>query len=253
MIKVIKKLRHYTEIEINNHVYNIENEVAYKYQLYNGSTLTNEKIEQILIDNNYYYFDRLGKGKLKNQISEKDLRSFLITKGAKKELVEKLITEYKELNYLNDSEFIRSYINYSQNREGPKMILAKLKNKGINENDIKAELDKINEEKIIERLVKNTLNKRITKNKSQLISSTKVYLVNKGYTTSIVFDVVDRLTSNLVVDETLLIEKEFEQLIKKYQNKKSKEELPYFIKSKLYEKGYNSEYINKILDKYNLL
>lgn len=249
MVKVVNKLRHYSVVEIEGKTFNIENEVAYKYQINNGSTIDSNKLKEILLDNEFYYYDRIAKNKLKNPMSEKMMREFLSKQGAKKAIIDKLIENYLSFNYINDNDYISSYINYSEKREGPKVILLKLKSKGINEDLIKEQIANIDEESIIEDIVNNQIRKKINKNKNEFSSSLKSNLISKGYSTNVVFEVVDRLLNSIEIDEYLLAEKEYFKLLKKYQDKKDSKELSYFIKSKLYQKGFNQDIINKLFIK----
>ncbi|HKL95039.1 MAG TPA: RecX family transcriptional regulator [Haploplasma sp.] len=248
MVKIIKKLRHYTEVEIDQVVYNIENEVVYKYQINNGSTIDKERLKVILDDNKYYYYDRIAKNKLKKPMSEKQMIDFLTKERAPKKLIEQLINNYKDFNYLNDDSYVSSYLEFSKKREGPKLMAAKLKSKGINNEVINEQLDRIDEKDIIEDIVSNTLNKKITKNKVQHTNGLKASLINKGYSNSLVFEIVDRIYLDVEVDETEFIKKDYHRLVNRYKDKKEGNELTYFIKSKLYEKGYSSSSITKILE-----
>lgn len=249
MIKIIKKLRHYTEVSINNKVYNIENEVAYKYNIKDGKEFNQDELKKMFNENNYFYYDRLAKGKMKKQTSEKDLRNFLASKNAKPALINELINTYKERKYINDSEFVNSYIEYSKKREGPNLIKAKLRNKGIKESEIDKQLSNLDESNTISKLVDQTINRGFIKNKTQTINNTKAYLINKGFNSDLVFEIVDSKFENIDIEESLMIEKEYDILLNKYKNK-TEEEITLLIKKKLYEKGYKSESINMIIEKH---
>lgn len=247
MIKIIKKLRHYTEISINEKVYNIENEVAYKYQLKEGKEVDANLLKKIIEDNNYYYFDRIAKNKMKNFLSVKEMKSFLLSKGASKELIDKLIGMYIEYNYLNDLDLIKSYISFNSRKEGPKLISAKLKQKGLSNDLIIQEVNAIDEERILKDLIKKELNKPANKNINQISNTVKAKFINKGYSQNLVFEIVDNNIGKLEIDELPLAKKEFEKLYRQYQTKKEGTELFYLIKTKLYTKGFSKDVIDEVL------
>ena len=54
--------------------------------------------------------------------------------------------------------------------------------------------------------------------------------------------------NNIKVDNSLVIKKDIDKLKKKYEKKYNGRELYYFIKNKLYQKGYREDEIGEVLD-----
>ena len=67
----------------------------------------------------------------------KEMHDRLIEKGFETDDIEKTIEELKELNYLNDIEYVPVYINYGFSKgKGIKLIKYELFEKGVSSNDI---------------------------------------------------------------------------------------------------------------------
>ena len=69
------------------------------------------------------------------------------------------------------------------------------------------------------------------------------YLTNLGYPKEMFAEYLN----DIKVDNKVIIKKDIEKLIKKYQKKYQGKELYYFIKRKLYQKGYREEEIGDVL------
>ena len=70
------------------------------------------------------------------------------------------------------------------------------------------------------------------------------YLINLGYPKEIYIDYLE----NIKVNNQDVIKKDVNSLIKKYGKKYQNNDLKYFIKDKLYKKGYNSDEISEVLN-----
>ena len=70
------------------------------------------------------------------------------------------------------------------------------------------------------------------------------YMINLGYSREIFGEYLDKIK----VSDKSIIKKDALRLIKKYQKKYENNDLKYFIKDKLYKKGYNNEDISEVLD-----
>lgn len=244
----VKKLRHFSVVSLEDQELKIENEIMYKFKIETGKTFTKDEFNEIIEENRYYYYDRIAVKQLNKSLTKHELTEFLFKEGANKKLVEALIKKYVEYNYLNDSLYVKLYVDDRINSKGPKVIKNRLKEKGIEIDLIDQYLLTINEDEVINELVLRTINKPPrNKNKQEIITSLKSTLINNGYTMSKVLSIVDNNAYQLEVNERPLIEKEFNKLYKKLKDKKDEKDLPFFIKTKLYQKGYSNEDINYIL------
>ena len=70
------------------------------------------------------------------------------------------------------------------------------------------------------------------------------YLINLGYPKDIFYDYLD----NIKINNKDILVKEASNYIKKYSKKYENREFLYFVKDKLYKKGYNSNEIDEVLN-----
>lgn len=250
MVQLTKKHKYYTSVIFNNEQFEIENEVIIKYKISTGKEFTKNQWDNIIKDNKYYYFDRLGKNKLKRLVTTHELKTFLLEKDAPINIVNKLIEKYEKYKFLNDEYYVKSYIQSKMTKEGPRLIFTKLSEKGISEDLINKELNKLNESQNIELYINSKVGKIKNKTKKQIKNQLKKELTNKGFNYSIVNNLVDQLLLDFNIDESKIIEKEFNKIYKRHFKTKETNELKYFIKQKLYQKGFNIEDINNIINKY---
>ena len=247
MIKIIKKLKYQIEILYNDEFYKIEREVAYKYNIKEGTSFSIEEFSKILLDNDYYYFDRFSKNKLKKMLTEHELRELLIKEGANQYLINQLIETYKDFKYLDDLNYIKTYIELRSSREGPKLIKTKLIRKGLDSSSIDDLLTNSNEEENIYNLSQTIIKTSKNLNKQQIKQKVIRSLLTKGYNYNLVNEVVNELLTDLVINEEELINKELTKELKRYKGKLEGYELKQTIKQKLYNKGYNLTLIDKVL------
>ncbi len=219
----------------------LEENILYKKEL------DTELINKINIKNNYYkVYTKTLKYIMTKLRSEKEIKEYL-----NKELLEekdkiKIINKLKENRMLNDDNYYIAYISdrIRLSNDGPYKIKNYLLEHNIEESKIEEELSKYNEE-IYSKLEK-LINKKIKTNKdSNYIMKQKItnYFINLGYSKSM----IDEILSNINIDNTDLIKKEYEKQYKKLSRKYSGEELTYKIKNNLYKKGFKIDEINKIL------
>src|SRR5690554_1502336 len=243
MIKILKKLKYHYEVLFNDEIYNIETLVIYKYQIKDGSEFSLEQFNKILKDNEFYYFDRFAKKKLSKLLTIKELNDILLKEGASDSLVQELVTNYISLNYLNDDYYVKSYLDFKGSKEGKQLIKKQLMRKGISEELIDNHLKLVNEDEKITNLISLRINKYPNLNKQQLTDKLISFLTNKGFDYYLVKNIVNQELASITIDESKLIEKDYQKLVKRYSEDINK------IKQKLYNKGYNLTLIEKIINK----
>lgn len=248
MVQLSKKYKYHTAITFNNENYEIENEIIIKYSISVGRNFTNNEWNIILEDNKYYYYDRLGKNKLKRLMTTYELKNYLLDKDAPINIVNTLIEKYEKYKFLNDEYYAKTYIQNKMTKEGPRLIFSKLSDKGIKKEIINSELNKVDELENIKYYINSKLIKIKNKTKKQIKEQLKRDLTIKGFNFSLVSSSVDEQLINFKVDETKIIEKEFQKIYKRHKNSKDINELKQFIKQKLYQKGFNIDNINNIIN-----
>lgn len=219
-------------------------DIIIRYNLLIKKEVSKNELTLILEENDklVYYFlaiKYLGK-KLR---SEKEIIEYLKKKEASDELIKLTVNHLKENHLLDDEQFVKAYINdqLSFTLKGPYKIQKELINLGINEELITQYLDYDNE--IFKKHLESFINKKVKANhrlsKNNLLKKLRVDIYNMGY------DVGNIDMINIDINDSAIIKKEYDKLLKKYQNKENRD---YLIKNALYKKGYNLEDINNILE-----
>ena len=182
--------------------------------------------------------------------SIKEVKEYLNKKKYDNKDIESVVNKLIEQGLLNDKKFAISYVNDKiyLTKSGPDKIKNELIKLGINEKDIHnafnnidngALMDKLN--KIIDKEIKLNVKLPINKMKNKIITR----CINLGYKYEDIIEILN--TCNLKSNSD--IKSEYDKLYKRYSNKYSDEyKLKTTIKSKLYQKGYSIEEINKIIE-----
>lgn len=231
--------------------YNLYEEVIFKHELLLKKEVDLSKLESILKDNEYYEAYNLALSYIEYKLrSSTEIRKYLERKDYSNDLIDKIINELYKNNYINDLNYVKSFIadKLLLSYDGPYKIKNTLLNTGIEESIINDELNKI-EDIIFEEKIKKIVSKRRKLNKkpnSIFISKTYEYLLNLGYEKEMIASFI--YEKNDTSNEEEMILKEKEKLYKKYSKKYSDNALDYQIKSALYRKGYSSEIINKVME-----
>lgn len=248
-IKKFKKLKNNIyELELDNgSLVKLYDDVIVKYSL-----LINKKIDSKLLDEITKYNTSLDAYYLslkyisKKLRCEKEIEKYLTKLEFNKDVIDKTISKLNKDGYLKHNIYIKSYINdiYNFNNYGPDKIIFNLRELGFNLNEIEPYLEdkdfRSKAIKIIDKKVKanHKLSNYMLK---QNISN---YLINLGYPKDIFYDYLD----NIKINNKDILVKEASNYIKKYSKKYENKELLYFVKDKLYKKGYNSDEIDEVLN-----
>lgn len=247
IVKFKKLKTNLYEIHLNNEtVISLYDDVIVKYNLLVNKKLDDKKLEEIVNYNNsldaYYQSIKYINKKLR---CEKEIEDYLKKKGYSKKIIDDTIKKLTKDGYLDHKLYIKSYINDSFNfkSDGPLKIKNNLMILGFLDDEIMPYLDKDFKEKvqkIIEK--KDKMNHHL--NDYMFKQKMNNYLINLGYPKDLFIDYLESLQNN----DKNIIKKDTILLINKYSKKYEKDKLKYFIKDKLYKKGYNISEINEVLN-----
>lgn len=188
---------------------------------------------------------------LKNQKCTKDIKNYL--KDYPSNITNYVISRLTKEGYLNDNNFIKSYINAKLllSNDGYYKIYYTLKEKDLDDNLIKESLDAIDDNtwlEKIDKIINNKLKSNTKYSNKALLNKIKIYLKTLGYQDYLINTSLD----NIKLDnskEAEKLKKDYEKLYKKYKNKYDKSKLSYILTGKLYQKGYDIEKIKNIVGK----
>ncbi len=226
-------------------------DVIIKNNLLLEKNITISLLEKIMNENIYYeaYDNALTYIEYKMR-TEKEIKENLEKKNYSTEVINETIDRLKKENYLNEDKYIEAFVNDKINlsKDGPYKIKRSLYDLDLNIDKINNYIDNIDEniwdqklEKIIEKRINLMKNKPLSTIKSKL----KIDLFNLGYDNS----KIDYYLNKIEKDDSSIIEKEYDKIYNKYSKKYSGVPLKLKIHNYLYQKGYNTEEINRIIDK----
>lgn len=220
----------------------IKNNILYKKEIDEN---LKEKIEE---ENKFYNtYNEIVKLINKKLRSEKEIKEIMKKKEIKNQ--EELINKLKSSNLINDELYAKAYIHdrISFSNDGINKIKKELVNQEIDEDIIENELNKIDRKDQKEKLEK-LINKKLNTNTkySNKIMKQKItnYFINLGYDKEEINEILNREQ----IDNNEIIKREYNKLINKYKAKYEEEKLKYIIKQKLYQKGFNIEEINNLIN-----
>lgn len=250
-IKQIKKQSDKYKIVLeNNEIITTYDEVILKNNILYKKDLDDKIINEIKKENEYYEMLNKTIKYIKTKLrSEKEIIDYMNKQKIEETNQQKIIKKLKEQKLINDKLYIQAYIHdkITFSNDGPNKIKKELIKNKLEENDIEEELIKINKEKIKEKLEK-LITKKISINtkysNSMLKQKLLNHFINLGYDKNdILYILENNITSN-----NEIIKKEYTKIYNKLKNKYEGKELIFKIKQKLYQKGFEIEEINKILN-----
>lgn len=181
-----------------------------------------------------------NKSEVKEQLNKYDIS--IIEK-------ENIIKKLEEQNYFDELSYIRAFIHdkIKFSNDGPAKIKKDLLNMEFDIKNIESELEKINDFEIEEKISK-IISKKINQNHKYSEAYLKQKIMNEtlklGYSKETIESQLDKIKMN----DNEILKQEAKKLLSKYKNKKSEAELYYFVKHKLYQKGYKIDEISFVID-----
>ena len=226
-------------------------DVIINYGLLYKKGIDNDLLNKITIDNNYYdiYYKTVNYITKKLR-SEKEINSYIDKNNPNNADKEKIINKLKQINLINDTNFVKAYIadKINLSNEGPNKIYKSLLEHNIKEELILSELNKIDDgiisDKLTKMIAKRVKNTKYSgyKLKYKILSE----LVNLGYDKTLILEKLENI--NIDQDINKEADKIYRNLSKKYQG----ETLIYKLKTKLYNKGFQLDETNNYIDKISI-
>ena len=220
-------------------------EVILKENLLLNKIVDEKKLEKISNQTEFYSnYNKVLKYVVSKIRSEKEIDEY-IKKSNLEDKKEEIKKKLKDINLINDSVYLKSYVydRVNLSNDGPNQIINNLKEQNITDFD---EVYKyMNEFDIkLEKLMKKKIQLNKNKSKNMLKQKLILYFIDLGYDK----DKIVYYFNNNFVENKDIVQREYDKLYKKYFSKKTSEELDFFIKSKLYSKGFSKDDISKIKD-----
>lgn len=232
----------------NGEVFQTFDDVILKHQLLFQKEISTELLKELDKDTSYYsIYNKVLKFIQKRIRSKKEIVEYLHKNEIDEIDSKKILEDLSKNGWINDEKFCEAYVSDKiyLSSSGPAKIYKELMNHQIDEKMIHKYLDKIEDDVIYNRLYK-MMDKKIKQNhkysRSLLKQKILSYYLEEGYSKEMILSIFDELYK----ENSSIIEKEAEKIRKKLSLKYEGEELEYKLISKLYQKGFLKEEIDKI-------
>jgi len=253
--KITQKPNYYLVLFEDGTSYKIHEQVIINYHiLKRGMEISDDKMPELLLENEYYMALSKGMNYLSVVHSKKEVYLYLLkhfSKDASRRACDKLV----EMNLINDNEYMALLLDYSiRNLKGFDYFINELKEQEIASDKI--EMFKEDYTVSIEtqvctkaflKQIKNT--KKVSLKKA--IEKMKIHLLSRGFRMSVVNQVVSENKDlfNDYIDTTEALEKAYLLLVKKYSRKYQGNTLKEKITQKLLADGFTYQEIKAILER----
>lgn len=199
-IAVQKKRKNRCSVFLDDeYAFGLDQDIVFQFGLKKGDVLTNEQIEDILLNEEKKKArDRALRFLSYRDRSEKEVRTRLGDAGYDENIIEWVIAELKRLNLINDQRFARSFAQTQMiiRPRGEHILKRELKQKGIDAELIDRIIEQVYEEKdqfsVALELAKQR--KKRNKNIDEMKARKRVsdFLLRRGFGWDIVSEVMEQ-------------------------------------------------------------
>ena len=170
-------------------------EMLAKYELKTGQEIEEDLLYSIKEENDEKLAFLMAVSYLeKYNVSTKGLKDYLYRKGFKKNNIESAVEKLKGYVYLDDRNFAKNYFESLSSSKGKRVIVNKLKEKGISQEIIDELLENVDDEDEEERA--RILAEKFAKNRENNLKNKQkcfAHLIYKGYDYSVAQKIVNDL------------------------------------------------------------
>ncbi|HHU54687.1 MAG TPA: hypothetical protein GXZ63_02595 [Mollicutes bacterium] len=248
-IKKMKNGKYKLLIDGDNDIVTYD-EVILKNNLLNNSEIDEELLLKLNADTDYYSVYNKTINYIKRRLrSEKEIILYLEKNKVNKKEKNKIISELKSHGLVNDYTFAKAYIADKMNlsSSGPNKIKKELYKHNIEESVIEELIDKLDDSDIYEKLSR-LINKKILANNKYSKYQLKSKILNNFITLGYSVDMINDIFDEHFVEDNNIIKKEYEKTYQKLKRKYQGDELYFKIRQNLYQRGFQSDEINEIIN-----
>ena len=239
----------------DEYAFAVDEGILIKFGLMKGKTLEPFDIDEI------NYEDEIAKAFSKalhflsfQMRSEYEVKKKLLDAGYGEAVILEAIRKLESLGFLNDQTYSKALLETKKRtlKKGPRAIRQDLKKKGIDKALQDEVLETFTQEEQLEiamQLAEKEVRAGSRKTPTQLKQKIQDVLMRKGYSFSIVSDVLERINLEREDGEwEALITSQGEKVWRKFAGKLAGTERNIKIKQALYQKGFPIEVINRFIE-----
>ena len=170
----------------------LKSETIVKNCLQVGTNLSEDKLEELQLQNEKLIAFDKAVNFLSGIKSEKQVKDYLYQKGYRAKTVNYVLGKLKEYNYINDEVFAKFYIQNYNKKKGLRLLKFELSTKGVKDEIIEKVLENFddNDETILQLAEKYLKNKERDKKTAVKLTN---HLFSKGFT----FDKINKVVKKL--------------------------------------------------------
>lgn len=252
--KKLKDNRYKLKIEEKEDIL-LYDDIILKYNLLITKEIEENELEKIKTENTSLecYYKAIKYLACKNR-SKKEIENYLKRYEFNKEEIENTIRRLEEQNYLNEDNYLQSYINDQINltNNGPQKIIRKLVELGFEKEKVEKYLDKIDNQTWQEK-IKKIVKKKIAANQKDGKKKVKERIlyscITDGFKKE---DIVEILEQEEIPENKIALEKEAKKYWLKLSRKYSGNELLYQLKGKLLARGFEWNSVEEVINNYKI-
>lgn len=179
--------------------FSVDMEIIYKEGLKVKDSVDLERLKNIIDEDNYIKCKNAAIRIIERSYkSEKEIKDKLLKKEFDMKTVYRTLSFLKEYNLIDDEKLVSMYVKDRLRNQGDKKIKYSLMQKGINEEIIERELEKLNDDDLEEMAYSLALKKysvlsKKENDKYKLYQKLTRYLIGRGYGYDLVSRVVKRI------------------------------------------------------------
>lgn len=242
----------------DEYAFSVSEDVFIKHQLRKGLQLSDEDIERITQSDVFHRYYVMAIRYLSYRMrSEQEMRSYLIRKNVKREMIEEIIAKLKDKKLLNDKEFAEAFLHdrILHSSKGPKLIAQELREKGVSQEIIAEVIGNYHYEHQVEKALKlanKHLHRKSNHSYQKRLEQLKIKLMQNGFSQDVINDVIAEIQAEIEVhpdEEYERLEVQADKLYRKYRKKYDGFELIQKLKEGLFRRGFQMELIKKYIEK----
>lgn len=240
-----------------NEAYNfaVDEGTLIKFGLQKGKILEQHEIDDIVYEDEIAKAFNKALGFLSFQMrSEHEVRQKLLQAEYGAAVVEEAIHKLARLGFLNDESYSKALVETRKRtaKKGPAAIRQDLIKKGIDKNlqeQVLGEFSHAEQVQLASELAQKQVRASAGKTPTQVKQKTQDLLLRKGYSYSVVSEVLEQLIFEHADDEwEALVERQGDKIWRKYAAKFTGFERNNKVKQALYQKGFPVEVINRFIE-----
>ena len=239
----------------DEYAFAVDENTLIKFGLTKGTTLEQFDIDEITYQDEIAKAFNKALGFLSFQMrSEHEVKKKLLDAGHGEAVVMEAIHKLEKLGFLNDESYSKALLETKKRtmKKGPRAIRQDMQKKGIDKSLQDKVLDGYSHEEQVElalELAQKEVRGGSRKTPTQIKQKIQDQLMRKGYSFTVVSEVLEQITLEKADDEwESLIDGQGEKIWRKYSAKHTGSELHMKVKQALYQKGFPVEIIQSFIE-----